>query len=164
MGGIIMATDDKEFTRHNVVILAETYKANGKYDASWIQLIKDGNVIGRPSAYELKVKLRPMPGCIYIAQVIVIDDHISSMRFGTLEFSDFDLLPNQFLRDIHTDQRNNSQAANAVRQSIKNRTDDGDHELSILQGLRIKYQSTNALGKLAMEVRLLNYLRNGRDL
>lgn len=159
-----MATNDKEFTKHNVVILAETYKDNGKYDASWIQLIKDGAVIGRPSGYVLKVKLRPMPGCIYIADVIITDDSIRSMRFGTLDFSNFDLLPNQFLRDIHTDQRNNSQAANAVKQSIKNRTNDGNHELDILQGLRIKYQSTNALGKLAMEVRLLNYLRNGRDI
>lgn len=36
--------------------------------------------------------------------------------------------------------------------------------LELLRPLREAYQATNPQGQIAMEVRLLNYLRNGRDL
>lgn len=36
--------------------------------------------------------------------------------------------------------------------------------LNLLWPLRQLYKNTNALGKMALEVRILNYLRNGKDL
>ena len=36
--------------------------------------------------------------------------------------------------------------------------------LDVLKPLRVEYQRTNPVGKLALEVRVLNYLRNNNDL
>jgi hypothetical protein len=153
----------KEWGTINIVVLNNHYDDKGKYYGTRIQQFIDGKVVDRASAFTLKPKERPIVGVTYTIEALVNSEGIYTARFHTLKFADVEIEDKEFIRNIDLLERSNKTAADALSQAIKS-AKSSDDILECMRPLRKAYQKTNRLGQMAMEVRLLNYLRNGKDL
>lgn len=153
-----------EFKRVNIYILHDEFDCKGKLNGTQLQRINDDGVLfGEISSFSPDKKRRPMVDCCYSIEALTGDDgHVISARFGTLKI--LDLMPDREIsRETQMLQITHKTQATAISQALKNSK--SDHLiLDCMKPLRRAYMKTNRIGQLAMEVRLLNYMRYGKDL
>lgn len=132
------------------------YFQNGKR-YTLIQQVIDDKLVGEPSIFSYDKRLKIFS--IYEGEIEVKDDTICAYRkckfVGIYQGEDRAMRLAE--HDAAMTAWDATQQANKVRNGKTVILDE-------LQGLRKAWQSTNATGRLALEVRVLNYLRNGRDL
>lgn len=105
--------------------------------------------------------------CVYAIDVVVVDGSIESCRPKTATFVRIlkqDLYNNRELAAANRAMHDSTKTALASVAQAKKAANDRFSILSVLKPLRKAYSQTNAQGKLALEVRVLNYLRTGKDL
>ena len=159
-GPLIMS----EFKRVTVLIVNDHFDDNGKASTQLFRLINDV-CEGQMSCFTMKAKQKPLVGCVYtvIAKTCQIDGHIETLKPDSFQIGYGTFSDESYLREIQLKQRAESTLANAKRQAIKDSKSD-ELILDCMKPLRQAYKKTNRQGQMAIEVRLLNFLRYGGDL
>lgn len=125
------------------------------------QLIDDAeNKVGN-TAYFIKLKTTFVTG-IFKVQGKVVDGNLETIQPSTMQYVR-QIKDKEWAAEIRIAHEAAETAYSALQQWKKARNDKSDI-LDVLKPLRRAWHNTNATGKLALEVRVLNYLRNGKDL
>ena len=141
-----------------VAVLAHVFQ-DGKL-STCLHQFKDGTLVGRATYFDHNSKF--WTGQIYDMDVKLDDGGIHSYYGSTAEFAE-ESLPDVMRTRIQAESRS-AELAKTVYQQAKKASGGSDLMLEQMLPLRRAYQNTNSLGRMAMEVRVLNCLRNGREL
>lgn len=127
-----------------------------------IQVDENGESFGEIALYEEKVLRGFNIGCIYEIQATIEEGEIQTVRPSTKrfigEFLDSDKI-------VEWQVQHDSAVTEYSRKQKETKAAKGKEVvLDCLEPLRRAYMNTNHDGRLALEVRVLNYLRNGSGL
>lgn len=154
-------SDDKNFKELKVVCLG-TVVGRGDKRLTAIQLVDSTLNVYGAKAYFSGMKKFHVAGIFTVNVELDADKEISIIQGSTARF--FCAFPDEeqsaLMRLSH---ETNETLITAAAQSKKARNDK-TCVLETLRPLRKLWASTNHAGQLALEVRVLNYLRNGTDL
>lgn len=147
------------FQSVRVVCLGTRVTNNKKTTA--FRLLGDGqNFIG-PEARFSAVK-NTYPAAIFTIEAILINGRLQNINPNTIKFCE-KLIDSEASAVIRLAHEAAESTLAALSQSRKNKADKSAI-LAQLKPLRAAWRSTNEVGRLALEVRVLNYLRNGKDI
>lgn len=152
-------------TRKIKVVYLGSVTGVGDKRAYEVQLVKDGKTVGETSVFAGTTGKMVCVGNVYNAKGNTKNDQV--VRIAEFSWHDHD----QDHRDVLSKEelaalqaRDSSTHAHfaAFAQAKKNKG--SDDVLELLKPIRRQWKKTNAVGRMALEVRVLNYLRHGVDL
>lgn len=148
-----------DFTEVTVLCLG-TRLLNGTKKCTAVQLVDEHEEpVGEPCLY-LNLK-GTHPGGIFTCKATLEGNELQTIK-SNLKFAK-QMSDREWAAEIRLS-HDAAETTLAALSQVKKAKNDKTPLLEVLRPLRRAYQKTNANGKLAIEVRVLNYLRNGRDL
>ncbi|OES24042.1 hypothetical protein [Alteromonas macleodii] len=150
----------KHFSTYQVVCLGTRV---GTKNDKWVglQRVDENEQLIGEIGYYSAIK-NAFPGAIFSIEAELTDESLSTIHPSTLTFVKT-LADTALSAKIKIEHEANETKLTAIKQAKKARTDKSDI-LDCLRPLRLAYRNTNHAGRLALEVRVLHYLRNDSDL
>lgn len=149
-----------EFTRVDLMCLGSAIGSNNTRLTTFKRIDSNDEPIGRASHFS---KLKGIyPGLIYNGLVKLNGEEIETIKANTLEYTlrKAEGIEYAMLKLKHEAVETEILVGNQQKKEGA----DKSSILDLLAPIRRAYKSTNQLGRLGLEVRVLNYLRNGKGI
>lgn len=125
------------------------------------RLLGEGQTFAGPESRFSYIK-NTVPAAIYTVEAHLVNGQLQNIKAHTMKFSEH-FIDNEACAVIRLAHEAAESTLAALSQSRKHKADKSSI-LDQLKPLRALWRNTNEVGRLALEVRVLNYLRNGKDL
>lgn len=158
-------------TQHRVVYLGRAMTVARKLAAMWLPMELAAKCFSAEAAYNeaspFECKLRDLPSVVGGAYLLTgsLDSITGRLRVkrgpAKFDYETVDRMPKSWVATWKA-----MDDAQQVKDRAKKIHDDAAKKkplLDVLRPLRIQYQSTDRIGKLALEVVILDAIRNGKD-
>lgn len=131
----------------------------GSLGTEWVQCDAEGTPVEGAKDWVFKER-GFAPGSLYQADVTIDGDSVT--RHGKPAYVG-PMLDKELAAQLYVDS-DAAKTQHAALSQAKKAVNDNSNVLECLDPLIQAYWSTNGAGRMALEVRILNYIRSGRDL